>query len=217
MENGLQTILASGSIEVIKTKGNGSDNQLEQTDLFPWDDLSGPLFGARLDTSSGRLDYDPYNGGVNFNANARYPNEPVVIPIQLKHALKYGTGAVLRPHFHWLQQQSAIPNFMIAWKKTNYGDVTTFETDFTNYSIAKYTTNAFTYTSGTLAQITKFPEIDISDMEISSSIDIVIFRDSADTSLLFGASDPVGSGVVVKYNDSHAQFNKPGSKEEFVL
>jgi len=45
-ENGLQTILASGTIEVIKTKGNGSDNQLEQTTLLPWDDLSGALFGA---------------------------------------------------------------------------------------------------------------------------------------------------------------------------
>ena len=106
---------------------------------------------------------------------------------------------------------------MIGVKKTNYGEATVFETDFSNYTLYAMTTNVSTYTSGTLAQISKFPEIDISDIAISGSIDIVLFRDTTNVSGLFAGADPVGTGVTVKYNDSHVQFNKVGSRQEFVL
>jgi len=196
------------------------DEQLdnEPSEIIGWDDISNAIIAARLDTSTGRLDYDYFNAGVNFNSNARYPDEPVVIPIQLWHRLKYGSGAVLRPHFHWLQEQSAVPNFILAYKKTSYGTATVKETDFTNYTLMKWDSNVFTYPgSGVFAQITKFPEIDISDMTISGSVDIVLFRDSADASGLFGASDPVGTDVTVKYNDSHAQLNQErGSRQEYI-
>ena len=185
-------------------------------DATCWDDLSNAIIAARLDTSSGRLDYDYFNGGVNFNSNARYPDEPVVIPIQFPHKQLYGTGAVLRPHFHWLQQQSARPNMLLGYKKTNYGSTTTFETDFTNYTLLAPDSDVFTYTGGTLAQITRFPEIDVSDVTISGSVDFALFRDSANASGLFAGSDPVASDVTIKYNDSHAKFDMLGSREEFT-
>lgn len=182
-----------------------------------WDDLTGSLFAARLDTASGRLDYDPFNAAVKIQSNARYPEEPMVIPQQARHAMVYGPDAVARPHFHWLQEQSAIPNFLLAWKLTNYNTVVTKETDFSNHIFSIWNSNAFTYPgSGVFAQITKFPEIDLSSMTLSASIDFVLFRDSANTSGLFADIDPVAADVLVKYNDPHVMFDSSGSRQEFV-
>lgn len=181
-----------------------------------WDDLSAAIIAARLDTASGRLDYDYFNGGVNFNSNARYPDEPVVIPVQMRHRCLIGAGQVFRPHIHWLQQQAAIPNFLLGYKKINNGVLTTFETDFTNYTFLTLSTHAFSYSSGVLPQISSFPEIDMSDLAISAQVNVVLFRDSANTSTLFAGVDPVGSGVVVTYQDSHVKFDGEGSRQEFV-
>ena len=197
------------------------DTNYTQTDNIKliksnWDDLSGALIAARLDTSSGRLDYDYFNAGVNFNSNARYPDEPVVIPIQAKHAMTYGAETVARPHFHWLQEQAEVPNMLLGLKLTNYGFATVKETDWSNYLFFVPTGNAFTYPGGVFAQITKFPEIDLSSLTISGSIDFVLFRDSTNASGLFAGADPVASDVTIKYNDSHVKFDTFGSRQEFI-
>ena len=181
-----------------------------------WDDLSGALAGARLDTASGRLDIDWFNGGVNFNSNARYPEEPVIIPIQAKHSMVIGTGAVFRPHFHWLELQAAIPNMLLGYKLTNYGSLTTFETDWSNYTFSIPSSNVWTWASGCLAQITRFPEVDISSLTISGSIDVVLFRDSANVSGLFAGVDPVAADVTIKYNDGHVKHDMIGSRGEIL-
>ena len=201
--------------------GNMIANLVNGNSIFlkpsQWDDLSGSLFAARLDTVSGRLIYNVFNAGVEFGATARYPDEPVVIPIQARHAQEYGAGAVARPHFHWIQEQAAIPNFLFAYKLTNYGTAITKETDFSNYTLAKWSVHAFTYPgSGAFAQLTTFPEVDLSSMTLSASLDIVLFRDSANTSGLFAGVDPVAAGVIVKYNDSHVKFNSAGSRQEYI-
>lgn len=182
-----------------------------------WDDLSGSLFAARLDTASGRLIYNVYNAGIEYAQNARFPEEPIVVPIQMRHAQEYGTGALARPHIHWLQEQTSVPNFLLAYKLTNYGSSVVKETDFSNYTLTPWSSSAFTHPgSGAFAQITGFPEIDLSGATISASLDIALFRDSANTSGLFAGVDPVAAGVVVKYTDSHVKFNSAGSRQEYI-
>jgi hypothetical protein len=181
-----------------------------------WDDLSQAIIAARLDIASGRLNYDYFNGGVTFNSNARYPEEPVVIPIQARHKMLYGAGAVLRPHIHWMQEQAAVPNFMLGYKLSNYGDTTTKEVDWSNYTFSVLQSHAFTYSASVLLQISAFTEIDISSLNISGSIDFVLFRDTGNVSTLFAGADPVATDVTVKYSDSHAKFNMFGSREEYV-
>ena len=181
-----------------------------------WDDISQAVAASRLDVSSGRLDYDYFNGAIKFQSNARYPEEPVVIPIQAKHSMLIGEEAVARVHFHWLQEQAAIPNMLLAYKKTNYGSTTIKETNFNNYTLLPWISNAYTYTSGVLAQITKFAEIDISDLTISGTLDLVLFRDSANTSTLFAGVDPVAADVLIKFVDAHVKFDAMGSLAEFA-
>ena len=208
--------LIPGLIASIAKKALGVDGTQIWLDPAQWDDLSGALFAARLDLVTGRLDYDPFNAGVKVQANARYPDEPMVVPLQLKHAMIYGVDAIARPHFHWLQEQAAIPNFMLAHKLTLYGAPTVKEIDFTNYLLTKWDANLWSYPGGVFAQITKFPEIDLSGATISASLDTVLFRDSANASGLFAGVDPVATDVIVKYNDSHIKFNSAGSRQEFV-
>lgn len=182
-----------------------------------WDDLSSPIVAsARLDTSSGRLDYNFFNGAVNFNSDARYPNEPVLIPLQVPHSAKYGAGAVLRPHIHWYQSQVAIPNFLIAYKIIEIGSQVTVETDYSNHTFLTIDNHRITYVSGTLYQLSEFPEIDISSVGLSTSIDVVLFRDSNNTSGEFAGVDPVASDVLVKWQDQHVQKDGEGSRQEFV-
>ena len=182
-----------------------------------WDDLSNAIIASRLDQASGRLDYDYFNGGVVFQSNARYPDEPVVIPIQLPHSLLIGTGAVFRPHFHWLQRQSAVPNFLLGYRKMNNGSDVGFESDYSNFTFLIPKGNKFTYDSeSALLQITEFPEIDTSDLTISAQLLFVLFRDTANASGLFTGTDPVAADVTVTYNDSHVKFDGEGSRQEFI-
>ena len=185
-----------------------------------WEDLSGALLAARLDTASGRLHYDYFNAGVKVDANARYPEEPMVIAMQARHEMQYSSVEVpvviAKPHFHWLQQQAAIPNILLGYKITNYGSLTTFETDWSNYTFSIPSAHIWTYSAGCLAQISRFPDIDLSAMTLSSSIDVVLFRDSANVSGLFAGADPVAAAVTIKYNDSHVKNDMIGSREEIT-
>ena len=45
---------------------------------------------------------------------------------------------------------------------------------------------------------------------------MVLFRDTGNSSTLFSGSDPVSGDVTIKYNDSHAQFDDYGSRQEIV-
>lgn len=194
----------------VGTPGNGSFYRPR------WEDISNPIIAARLDSASGRLDFDYFNGGVNFNDNARYPEEPVVIPIQAWHKMLYGTDAVLRPHIHWLQEQAAVPNMLLGYKTTVYGDTTTFETDWTNYTFSIFSGHVYTYDSGVLAQMSIFPEIDISGVTVSGTIDFVLFRDTGNVSTLFTGGDPVSADVTIKYFDCHVQIDSAGSRQEYI-
>jgi hypothetical protein len=192
---------------------NIADNVMEQP---RWEDVSEAIVGDRIDITSGRLDYQYENGGIGFQQNARYDEEPVCVSIQARHSMRIGQGAVARPHIHWIQEQSSVPNWLIAYKKTNYGEAVTVESDFSNHTLAIIEEHMFTYSSGALAQISQFPEIDISDLSLSGSIDFVLFRDSGNDSGLFSGSDPVSATAIVKYFDIHVLFDSVGSREEYV-
>lgn len=178
-----------------------------------WDDLSGPLIAANIDLGSGRINYDYINAAIVFQNNARYPDEPLVVPVQFRHSQKIGAGTILKPHIHWLQTESNVPNFLLAYKITNQGSLTTIDSDYSNYTFLTTSGNAFTYVSGVLQQISHFPDIDVSSVTLSGTIDFVLFRDTANASGLFAGSDPVSGDARARWFDCHAKFNGLGSKE----
>jgi hypothetical protein len=180
-----------------------------------WDDATFPFSGNRVNIAAGRIDYDYFNGGVNFANNARFDADDCVSMLwQIKHQVQVGVN--VRPHFHWLQTSANEPNWLIAWKKIKNGNAYVKETDFSNHTLANKLENLYTYTSGNLVQITKIPEIDMSDMGISDCIQFAFFRDVANDSGLFAGAE---SAPAVELNwefDVHVPIDGWGSEEEFV-
>ncbi len=177
-------------------------------DTVGWDDLRFPLTGQRLTVSAGRLDYDFEECNVEYGANARYPNEPICMVAQMPHAKKF--GSIAAPHLHWVQSSASIPNWLLAYRFYNNGAV------IPSWSLAAYTSHAFTYTSGSIMQITGFPHIPAPANEnVSAVLDLRLFRDSANASTLFAGADPLAAVGVAKEFDLHIALDSLGSGREY--
>lgn len=178
-----------------------------------WDDLRFPFVGRNLDSSSGRIDYNYFNCAIGYQSTARYPDEPVCILVQMPHS--WIEGSNIRPHIHWPQQSANEPNWVLAYKKVPKENALTLESNFNNYTKVKKESNAFTYASGTIHQITSFPEIDMDGLGLSDCIQLVVFRDSNNATNLFAGSDPSGLTEYIWEFDIHFQHDGIGSKNEF--
>lgn len=168
------------------------------------DDLKFPLTGRNIDTVSGRLSYDFYNGTVGFAANARFNiAETVSFNCQMPH--NWIIGTTISPHFHWLQQHATnIPNWLLGYRVLDIGDeYPAIMTDFTGHTLVTPVSHAYTYTSGVLEQMTVFPDIDMSSSGLSANIHFCVWRDSLNTSTLFAGADPSAQIEHVREFDIH--------------
>lgn len=174
-----------------------------------FDDLTQQFIGRKVDEISGRITYDYTECTVDFATNARYPEEPICFTYQMSHGKKRLTP--LFPHVHWFQEEDNIPNFLIAYRWYNNGaEVPTF-------TFAAYIDSVFTYDSETsLLQITRFPVLSApSDEGISSFLDIIFFRDTANGSTLFAGADPYTIASKMKLFDLHASTDSLGSGRQY--
>lgn len=179
-----------------------------------WDDIRFPLTAARLEVSSGRLEYNFFNGAVGFQSNARYPNEPASMLCQVQHDWKLESS--LKPHLHWIQQSADEPNWLLAYKILENGDSLTIETDYSNHTLAIKSSNRFTYSSGNLLQFTEFPTISMLGItSVSAVIHFALFRDSNNTSTLFADVDPSSITEYTFEFDIHYERDALGSRQEF--
>ena len=177
-------------------------------DPAAWTDLRFSLDAARLDISSGRLDYDFANCGVIAQETARYPDEPMCIVAQFPHCKKLGTD--INPHIHWIQNQDKVPNLLLEYRWINNGSVVAaFQKAISNGL-------AFTYVSGSILQICSWPDISPPTGEkVSSMMDVRLFRDSANASGLFAGVDQYVGDVLLKEFDVHYEINRNGSTDRW--
>ena len=176
-----------------------------------WDDSKFPFTGQGIDTTTGRLSYDYDELGISLAANARYAQtEQISMMDQTSH--QWAEGSLLHPHIHWIQTSEDVPNFMLEYRKYNNG-----ESPGAFVQVVLDTEEVFTYPgSGTILQISTFPEIDMTGCRISCFTDYKFFRDSANASGLFAGADPLGSAVTVKEFDVHFLKDSAGSVHEFI-
>lgn len=177
-----------------------------------WDDMKAVATADGIDSSGGRIDFDYLNTAVVFEANARYPEEPFVGSNQLPHG--WSEGSYVFPHIHWLQDQDATPNWLLAYRI--YSNRSTLPDTFT---LAAPLSNAFDFSldsPGTyFMQITSFPLIDMTGIRISGWLDWRIYRDSANTSGLFSGADAYSGQARLREYDTHIQLDAHGSNMEF--
>ena len=173
-----------------------------------WDDFVVSASAVRLDSAATRYSFDTTNLGIQFDSDSRYPEEQISIIYQLPHEWKIGSD--IRFHFHWIQSQSAIPNWLLDYR---WFDNNEAEPSFTRLS---GTTETFSYTSGSILQISHFGLQSSSGITgVSSNFEIKFWRDTANTSTEFSGADPVATDVRVKFFDIHLQQDSPGSDNEF--
>ena len=175
-----------------------------------WDDMRFPVVGRNLDTTSGRIDYNYTELGVDFADNARFAEtEQISIICQLQHDYELGTD--VDPHIHWLQSSADMPNWLLQYRVYNNGETPGA------WQTVKWLDNKFTYTSGTILQITDFPDIDMSSIDgVSSFIDFKLFRDTLNTSTLFDGADPLTGTALLKEFDIHYRRDASGSTMEYL-
>jgi len=179
-----------------------------------WLDMLGPLSGVNLDSAATRYSLNRFNGAIQFDSDARYTNEVVIMRVQIQHYWKLATNG--RPHLHWKQQSANIPNWLLGWKLSNNGEADLIETDYTNFNFGVLQSHAFTYTSGVLNQISLFPDIDLSTANISSMLILALWRDTTNASTLFAGADPSALDEMATDLDVHIEVDMPGSRQEYV-
>jgi hypothetical protein len=174
-----------------------------------WDDAKYPFFGRQLDISAGHLTYDIAELGVNYDDTSRYSDlDQIGIIAQMRHA--YALGTETRPHIHWMQSAAAIPNMLLKYRIYDQGETPGA------WVLAATTGQAFTYTSGTILQISSWPAIDMSTITgVSGFLDVKIYRDTANASTLFAGADPLTGDWLAKEFDLHYQVDSMGSGEEY--
>lgn len=173
-----------------------------------YDDILNQLIGQRLESPSSRITQNTAEGSVVFATNTEL-TDYVVMNIQISHSWKMGTD--LYPHLHWWQAQNNVPNWLLQYRWQRNGQAKT-----TAWTSVKMNTNAFTYSSGTLCQISGFPAITPpSNYSISDILQCRVLRDNANTSGLFAGADPYTGSVSAVNFDSHYIRDMGGSRQEY--
>lgn len=176
-----------------------------------WDDLRFPFIGRNIDTTSGRIDYNYSELGVDFADNSRYDDaEQISMIVQFPHA--WATGTAISPHLHWIQSSADIPNWLIEYRWYDNGDTVP-----ATWTQAPYGTHAYTYTSGSILQLTEFAiSVPVGIDGVSSILDIKFYRDTGNTSSEFAGSDPLSGNALAKEFDIHYQVDSLGSDTEYT-
>ena len=162
-----------------------------------WDDLRIPFTQTKLGANL-KPDFDTTNVGYLFPQNDA--TEILYFVAQLPHSWTLGTN--LKPHIHW--QQSAVT--AVTWKVDVKVITRTMAipAEFTTLT-SSGVVNA--YVSGNIAQISTFPEIDLSALAETSALILgKVYR-----------QDNTTTGDVLAFElDFHYQSDRPGSRTEFV-
>ena len=171
-----------------------------------WDDLTFPASAVDIDKGSTKYRFDAINMGIVFDNDSRYTEEQVNMVGQLPHRAKAGSN--LHPHIHWVQDSVTVPNFLLAWRVINNGVVPGA------FTLSTIDNHKFTYSSGSIIQISEFDEIDMTNATISCLLEFKLWNDTANTSTEFAGA--VAKAVLFKEFDAHYEIDSLGSDDEYV-
>jgi hypothetical protein len=167
------------------------------------------LIKTGTNNPSSHLVQDLTEGTLDFKNNCDL-NDWALMNVQVNHDWK--SGSDVEPHIHWFQNANNTPNWLIQyrWQRS-------CNTKTTTWTSKKYTTNACTYASGTIHQITSFGAITPpSGYGISDILQIRILRDTANASTLFTGADPYAGDAEAISFDVHIEVDMLGSRQLYV-
>lgn len=195
-----------------KAAGNYSEFEADGTYLAKgsattFDDLQGSVL--TLEAKGTRIVLNEIENTIDFATNTDL-TDYLYGNFQVRH--RWLIGSNIYPHLHWEQAQNAVPNFLIQYRWQLQGK--TKVTTWTNYPLLS---TVFTYTSGTLNQISIglgiTPPVGAG---LSDVIEIRVLRDNANSSGEFTGLDLYTSAVSVTFADIHIEEDTLGSRQEYV-
>lgn len=190
-----------GSVEI------NSTGFLFSGDATFFDDLQGDI--TKTKTVGTRVTLNEAENTIDFT-NTSTLSDYVYLNFQMSH--KWKIGSIIYPHIHWEQTLNATPNWLIQYRWQKQGGVKT--TTWTNY---KCNVNAFTYTGGTLNQISHDGGLTPpTGAGLSDIIEIRVIRDTANASGLFTPGNTYAATASVTSIDLHYECDSLGSNQEYI-
>lgn len=175
-----------------------------------WKDMISDLFGKRLNSTSGKVDYEWDENAIKFQSGGSIATaaDRVGGNSEINHEFKVGTGITFRPHMHWFQEvvSGAVEAFVFTAQyrlQRNDAEKTASWTTIT--AEAGTADDIFDFTGevdGTYNQITRFDDIVIT-CSISDTIQFRVAR-----------TDSVTGDVLVYFFDMHGEVDAFGSELE---
>lgn len=193
---------STGTTNGIKIESDGSLRKYGDSIVF--EDLIGNLFGRKLYSTVGTLDYDYDEQMIKFQPSGDLTdkNDRIMFNIQLIHSMDFDDDSFFKMHLHWLQVSSTTFTLEGEYRILNNGEAA--GTTWTSFSADTSSDSLFTYSSGRLNQITVFPEIDISSCNISSIVQIRFTRTDGNT-----------GNMLISFADAHVAIDSDGSRTEW--
>lgn len=191
---------------VYVSDGSGSGNWKEKNiiDPYMWDDLTGSLIAHRLESTAGKLQYDYAENRIEMQSGGTLGTaaDTLVFNFQWPHGA-YPTGE-MRLHVHWEQPDAQAYVFSGRYRIQNNGDART--TAWTNFTSTVGSGNdKYTYSSGTMNQITDLVQIPMTGIGISATVQFQLAR-----------TDSLTGSIYATFVDAHIPYNSAGSHQEFV-
>ncbi len=193
--------------------GNGSNRVKFDTDgtirlegdSTAFDDMVGNLLGYRLNSSAGKVDYDWDENAITFQPGGVMTTaaDRVQWNKEIKHKFKVGTGITFYPHMHWWQPDGTTYDFDLRYRlqRNGYAKATSWTTITLTTGGAN---DVFTYTSGTLNQITTWAPFSV-DCGMSDTFQFQLVR----TDLEIG-------NISATMIDIHGEVDALGSETEYT-
>lgn len=169
-----------------------------------WDDLRASLIGQKLYSNRGTVDYNYSEGAVSFSPNGDITNDDdyVLVNYQMPHAAL--VDGPFHFHMHWFQTDNTPREITLEYRVQSNGEPK--DTTWTQIvAPTGGTADAFTYTSGTLNQITELFTLDTTGFGISAVIQVRMTR-----------SDSVAGAIDITQLDAHYKIDSFGSSEEYI-
>ena len=168
-----------------------------------WDDVTGSLLGKALSSQSGKVGYDWAENTIVFNSggNITVEADRVAFNVQIPHAAI--TDGTIDLHIHWEQDTATAREFTIKHRVQNNGSTKT--TTWTETIVSTAADAKFTYTSGTINQISDLKQIDLTGIGISAVVQFQIARTDSETGDLHST-----------FLDIHVVKNTFGSRLEYT-
>ncbi len=198
------------SLESIKVGDSTNYTEIEDDgtivsrgDATVWDDLVGSLVARRLESTTGKLQYNYAENSIEMQSGGSITNtaDRLISNLQKPHGAK--VDSEMRLHIHWEQKSSNTIEFTTQYRiQQNGKNKNTTWTTITRTSTAN---SVFTYTSGTLNQITLLAEIDLSGAPLSSTVQLRVAR-----------TDSTAGSIEATFIDAHIEYDMNGSRQEYV-